>query len=138
MAASSLGAVGGAHAIRTSGPTCTPSPEKSGAVIEPGKSLAEQQRVAIHAKLERFAQRVKEKIENLKFKTDGSGELDDSNASLLGIVIDDTDIVGSGWARSIVGGFTTVGEKGAKPAQFTPPLTTKPPILSQTKGGAQL
>ena len=109
--------------------------------METCKSLEEEQRVAIHVKYDRFMQRVKAKVERLKLKTDGTGELDDSDASLLGIIIEDNDIVGPGWARSIVGGFTTMGEKGAKPAQFTPPLTTKPPkppILSQTKGGAQL
>ena len=63
LVAGLMGAVGGAHAIRTFGPTCKPSPEKSGAVADPGKSLAEQQRVAIHAKYDRFVQRVKAKIE---------------------------------------------------------------------------
>ena len=54
LTAASLGAVGRAHAVWTSGSTCLPPPPLTGVGVDPSKSLSEKQRVAIRAKHDRF------------------------------------------------------------------------------------
>ena len=55
--------------------------------------------------------------------TDGERKLNESDASLLSIVIDDNEIRGSGWAKSLAGGFKLVGRVVAPPP-LPPPLAS--------------
>ena len=64
LSAASLGAVGGAHAVRTSEATCPPQPPplRISVVVDPSKSLAEGQRGVMRSKCDRFMQRCQEKV----------------------------------------------------------------------------
>ena len=44
--------------------------------------------MAIHAKYDRFLKRASARVESLKIKTDGEGELDERDAALLSLVIE--------------------------------------------------
>ena len=55
--------------------------------------------------------------------TDGERKLNESDAALLSVVIDDNEIRGSGWAKSLAGGFKLVGRVVAPPP-LPPPLAS--------------
>ena len=72
--------------------------KESGAVVDPDKSLAEQQRIVVHDRCDRFLETVRTKIEDLKSKASGDEGLDNGDVSLLGLVMDNQGSQGLSYA----------------------------------------